>query len=114
MTRNEPNVASKLRSRITIEQPVDTPDGSGGISRSWQEVAVLWAEILPLRGSERLRAMQLTSNVSHRFRIRFKTGITSAMRISWNSKIFNIQAVLDTRPQSGMLELLAEEEALES
>lgn len=36
-----------LRHRVTLEAPVDAPDGAGGYTRSFTPIANLWARITP-------------------------------------------------------------------
>ncbi len=114
MSNATSNISSRMRHRVIIEQPDDSLDGSGGLTREWQEVVTLWAEITPLRGNERLRAMQLASNVTHRLQLRYHAGLTAATRIRWNDRIFNIQVILQSEPENGKMTLLVEEEGLES
>jgi SPP1 family predicted phage head-tail adaptor len=100
------HIASRLRERITIEEPVDTPDGQGGVSRSWDAVASCFAEVTPLGGTERFDAGKVGERVSYRIVVRARTDVTVAMRVVWQSHVLNIRSavVID-----GRLEIMAEE-----
>ena len=37
-----------LRRRLTLEEPVETSDGAGGVTRGYVAVATLWAEVTPV------------------------------------------------------------------
>ena len=106
----EKTLASRLRSRITLQQQVQTADGAGGFARSWSDVATIWAEILPLNGRELLQAQQLQSSVTHKITIRYRTGVIAAQRFLCEStRAFNIRAVRNVEERDELLEIFAEE-----
>ena len=43
----------QLRTQLTLEQPVETPDGQGGFTLTWTTLATLWALVEPLGGRAR-------------------------------------------------------------
>lgn len=97
--------AGQLRERVTIQQAVETPDGGGGSSIDWQDVATVWAEVRPLSGRERLQAQQLESAVNYRIRIRFRSDITAGMRLVWRDQVMNIRAVYNEDQKRAYLTL---------
>ena len=102
----------KLRHRLTIQQSRRIGDGGGGSEGSWDDpikVATVWGSVKPLSGNERLRAMQLEARVSHRITIRYRTGITTAMRVLFGTRLFNIRAVLNLDERNRWLDIMAEE-----
>ena len=38
----------ELDRRLTLEAPVETDDGAGGVTRSYQTVTTLWAAVAPV------------------------------------------------------------------
>ena len=107
-----PNTASLLRHRLTLQQETQTPDGAGGYTRSWQNVADLWAEIdfVPSRmGSENPFAGQLQSRVTHRITIRYRAVIDASMRFLYDNRIFNIRNIMNSLENNNTLEVLADE-----
>lgn len=103
----------RLRHRLTLQQPSLSADGAGGYTRSWADVAALWAEIQPFTArdvsGERLQGERLQSRVSHRIRLRYRAGVTAEMRLTDGTRIFNIRAVTVPQEAKEMLEILAEE-----
>jgi len=90
--------AGSLRERVTIQQSSVSADGLGASDGpvSWAAIATtptVWARIAPLRGSERTEAMRLESVVSHEVTIRYRTDLTTAMRLSWGSTLLAIKAI---------------------
>jgi SPP1 family predicted phage head-tail adaptor len=101
------NIGS-LRDRLTLEQPVRTPDGGGGASIAWQPVADLWARVRPISGDERLAHDQVASRVTHHVWLRHRPGVAPAMRFRQGMRIYAIVAVLDS-PRRTHLKCLCEE-----
>lgn len=102
--------ASRLRARVILQQPVHTPDGAGGVTRSWENVATLWAEIQPLRGQEVQEAGRLQGSTTHKVTIRYRSGVTAAQRFLYEStRVFNIRSVMNLAERDEFLELLVEE-----
>ena len=108
------NTSTTLRHRLTLQQEVKTPDGAGGYTRSWQNVADLWAEISPIStrviyGSEKLFAGQMQASLSHKVTIRYRSGLSTAMRLLFDNRAFNIRAISNASEGKDVIELLVEE-----
>ena len=111
--------SSRLRHKLTLQQEVQTPDGAGGSVRSWQNVADLWAEIIPIGGSssklnlsagkEVMVGGQVQAEVSHRILLRYRDGVLPSMRLVFESRIFNIRSVANIEERREKLELLVQE-----
>lgn len=101
--------ASRLNRRITIEQPVETPDGRGGFTRSWTALSEVFAEVNGLSGTERLEGAQLAARARYRIRIRALSGLTAAMRIEVESRKLAIRSITPMNDAPHIFELIAEE-----
>lgn len=86
--------AGDLDDRIVIETRTDTRDDFGAPIPSWSTFATVWARVTPLSGSERFRAESLDSEVSHEIDLRRLAGVEPTMRVSWDSTLLEINAVL--------------------
>ena len=84
-----------MRKRVILEQPVETPDVIGGVTRSFATLATLWAQIAPVRGAEALIAVQQQEIITHRLRLRYLPGVTAAMRFRLGARILWIRDVTD-------------------
>lgn len=84
----------RLRHRITIQEKSLAPDALGQPATSWTDVATVWAAVEPLRGREFFAADQMNAEVTTRIRIRWRSGITAAMRVSFDSRFYNIKAII--------------------
>lgn len=100
-----------LDARITIEAETRTVTASGGATLTWSPVAVLWANVKPLSGSEKLEAEKLTTRITHQVTIRHRTDITTAHRIRVGTQTFRIESIADVDFRHEWLELTCEEVA---
>lgn len=75
--------AGDLRERVTIQQRAVTLDAIGENTAGWTDLATVWANAEPLRGREYFAAGQQQQLVDVRFRMRYRSDVTGAMRVVW-------------------------------
>lgn len=94
----------RLNKRITVQRRSATKDDYGQEQNSWSAVATVWANIKPIGGREKLRAMAIESELSHTIAVRYNAALmpptqADAMRIFYSTptgdRIFNITAARD-------------------
>lgn len=98
--------AGALRHRITIQRKLQVKDrfGSPAATVEWEDVATVWAALDATRGSEFFAAQQTQSTVLQRIRIRYRSDVTSAMRILYQDTVYNVISVLqDNRHKETVL-----------
>jgi SPP1 family predicted phage head-tail adaptor len=80
-----------LRHRVTIEELTNTQDSFGGEVGAWSAFASnIPASFEPVSGKELIAADVETSQITARFRIRHLSGVTAAMRVVYDGRIFQI------------------------
>lgn len=84
--------AGSLNKRIEIQSKTSSEDGLGGYSDVWATTKYAWAAIWPLSASDVIEGMKTSAQVTHRVRIRYQSGVTSAMRIKFGTLYFSIIA----------------------
>lgn len=84
-----------FRHECALQRQVHMPDGAGGSTVSWAEVATLFARIEPLRAASRFGADQAIETVTHRATIRHRAGVASGMRLRRLGRVFEIVTVHD-------------------
>lgn len=103
----------RLRHRLVLQRRNPVADGGGGEDGDpWAApnvVATVWGAVEPLSGAERLSAMRLEGQVTHKITIRYRSGVDSDMRIVMGTRSFNIRAVMDVGERRRYLELLCQE-----
>lgn len=84
-----------LRTELSLQAVVTAPDGMGGSSESWQQVALVFARVDPLSADSRFGAGQTLEAVTHRIVLRHRQGIASGMRFVRQGRVFDIVTVHD-------------------
>lgn len=75
--------AGDLRERITLQSPPTGRDSLGQRSGAWVDESTVWAAAWPLSSRELLAAGQIQSEVTVRFRIRYRSGVLPSWRVLW-------------------------------
>lgn len=102
--------SGEMRHQITIQVRSASQDADTGEQvNTWSTFATRRAAVERTTGSEIEASAQRNGRVQTVFRIRFLSGVTPAMRISFNSKVFNILSVVDQRGLCEELILTCEE-----
>ncbi len=104
--------AGKLRHRVSLQTPVDgAADGGGGrADPTWTNVvAALAANVVPLTGREAFQHQQINPAVNHRVEIRYRTGLTSKMRVLYGSRELYIESIIDVEERHREMHLMCEE-----
>ncbi len=87
--------SGKLRHRIIIQQKTATRGTFGEEIETWTTYHSCWAEIDPPKGREFFASQQKQTDVTVRIVIRYKSGITTKMRVKFGTRIYDINAVID-------------------
>jgi len=99
--------AGDLNSRLTLQAPVETDDGQGGITRAYETVATLWAQVVPLAGRADIIADSLGAALRYRITIRRRDDITTRHRFVDGSRVYRVIAARDSADRA-FLEIDAE------
>ena len=81
--------------RLVLERPVETPDGQGGVFRSFEAQATLWARIEPVSASLRETAGAGQAAVTHRVWLRRRDDVLGGMRLRKGARCFAIRLARD-------------------
>lgn len=98
-----------LRQRLTLEAPVESADGAGGVVRSHDAVATLWAEVTPVSAARVLEGERLGARITHRIVIRFADDITTKHRFRDGARVFRIVSLRERDTLRRFLQIEAEE-----
>jgi len=107
-----------LKKVISIERHSSTSDGMGGVTEAWTDIisgtstaTPIFAAVWPVSAKEHIQAMQEQTVISHRIRVRYRPGVSTAMRIKYGTKLFNITSVVNVGSENRMLDILCQEVA---
>lgn len=84
-----------LRTELSLQRPALTPDGLGGHSEDWSEVATLFARVEPVSAGVRFGAGQTVETTTHRITVRFRADLASGMRLVRDGRVFELVSVHD-------------------
>jgi SPP1 family predicted phage head-tail adaptor len=103
--------AGRIRHRVTIQQQSVSQNAYNEEVVTWVTLASVWAELAPARGQERLIALadQVQSSMIQNVRIRYRSDVTPKMRISYGSRILDIETVEDPDGRRRRLLLMCRE-----
>lgn len=106
--------AGRKRTRLQVQETTNTRTDGGGYEPSWSKIGEVSAEVVPLSGKEFLESQSMEGNVTHKIRIRYtrEFALTRSHRLVdiLNSRVFNIQHVLNLSERNREWEVMAKEE----
>lgn len=85
----------KLRERVTVQQATQTRNSLGEAVLSWADWQTVWASVEGVSAREALEAGKQEVTITHRVRMRYLTGLTQNMRLSWRDRTLNIVNLLE-------------------
>lgn len=97
-----------LNCRVVIESEATGQDSLGQPNGTWSTFATVWANIRYGSGSEAIRAGAVTTSAQVSIRIRYRTDITSAMRVTYAGVTYQILAVLPDMTKRDFTDLVCE------
>lgn len=77
--------------RLTLERPVETGDGQGGVLRGFEVLATVWGRIEPVSAAWREAAGAERATVTHRILLRRRDDILGGMRLRKGARLFSIR-----------------------
>ena len=98
--------AGELDQRVTLQRREQGEDEAGQPFDAWVNVATVWAAVRPLRANDLIRADALTNIMDVKVTLRYRPGITSAMKVTHGADTYRIESVVDVKSGRRELELL--------
>lgn len=83
----------QLKTRLVVQQPIETPDDQGGVVRSWTTFATVWAQVTPLAARRDVEADADGVTQTHRIVLRSHLSLTRQHRFSDGARIYRIVAI---------------------
>jgi len=100
-------IIGALRDRITIEASKTTADAIGYPAETWSTLAVVWAEVIELNGTEQIENARPVQTKRALIRIRYRDDITVKNRIIARGITYQIESItrVDKARRLEMLEI---------
>jgi SPP1 family predicted phage head-tail adaptor len=86
----------QLRTRLVLQQPVETPDDQGGVTRVWSSYGNAWARIVPLTVRAGVEAAASGATQTYRITMRANFSLTLQHRLVEGAKVYQIIAIRDS------------------
>jgi SPP1 family predicted phage head-tail adaptor len=102
----------QLRQSLVLQSATKAVDSVGESIKTWANLSTnptVWGRAVYLSGRELEAAQKINSDIQMEFTIRHRADITTKNRVVWNSKNWNIGAVLPDERKT-MVRLLASEQ----
>lgn len=99
----------KLDRQITFQALTEVKDAMGGITETWANLATdptVWAEKRDMAGRETWASQQYNAEIDTVFIVRYRSDITPKMRIAYDGRYYNIEAIKEFGRRDG-LEIMA-------
>lgn len=99
--------AGDFRHAIDVEQKAgSTPDGMGNTFQAWSALySGIMAEVRPLTSREQWSADKAQAVTTHKVRFRYVSGITTAMRVKFGSRVLTINGIVNPDERNIELQL---------
>lgn len=97
-----------LNRRLVLQAPVETDDGEGGVTRSYQTVTTLWAQVAPLSSRADIAAGSLGAALRYRIVIRLRDDVTTRHQFVDGEHVYRVIAARESADRR-FLEIDAEE-----
>jgi len=94
--------AGRRRHPVEIQRETKVSDGMGGWQTGWATIGTEWAAIDSVRGDEFLGAGQLQATTTAKVTIPYRDDLTTADRLVYHGKRFNLKALLPNNTRSEM------------
>lgn len=109
MTYSTPLQAGTLNRVVEVQSRATTKDGFGHQSDAWTTVFTARASIEPMSGAEMVAAGMQVGETMSTVVMRWRAGVTSAMRLLYAGNIYTILAVLDENEKHRKLTLTCQQ-----
>lgn len=90
----------QLRERVTIQRATETRSAIGEATLTWTDFTERWASVLSISAREFLLSGQQHTEVTHRVKLRWVTGLNSKMRLKWRGRTLEIMSMLEQNNRS--------------
>jgi SPP1 family predicted phage head-tail adaptor len=86
----------ELNHRLVLEAPAESDDGAGGVTRLYDVVTTLWAQVTPLAARGEVAADSFGASARYRIVIRMRAGITTQHRFQDGTRTYRVIALRDS------------------
>ena len=86
----------ELNRRLVLEAPAETADGEGGVTRLYDVVTTLWAQVTPVSARADVAAGSLGAALRYAIVIRHRSDLSTRHRLLDGARIYRIRSVAES------------------
>lgn len=94
--------AGRLDRRVILQSCTISQEADGGVIRTYQNVATVWASVTPEKGQENFADDQPIARQSVVFTIRYRAGVEPKGRVQYQGRFYNIRDVQEVGRREGL------------
>jgi len=98
--------AGRLDKVLTLQKRTLTANDYGEEVPSYSTLATVWGRKIEVGGNEKYASLQVVGEIDCKFRIRYRSDLTTVNRVVCNSETYDIKSIIEIGRREG-LELLA-------
>ena len=99
----------RLRHRVKIQHYTESQNAFGEATKNWTDYATVWAAVEPVKGREFWESQQINAEITTKVTMRYLAGVKPKMRILYDTRIFEIDSVINVDERNRELQLLVKE-----
>lgn len=96
---------ARFNKRVTLQTAARVSDGQGGWTEAWADSLTVWAKVEPLKGWEKMQAVQAQTPLTHRVTMRYTAAATTAKRLKYAGRVMDIKEVINPNEDDAFLQL---------
>ena len=88
--------AGEYTERLTVKQPTSTANAeTGEVTQTFSLFKKVWARRIELSARESEQYGQVVGTATHRFDIRYLSGLRQDMRLEWDGRTLDIEQIIE-------------------
>lgn len=88
--------------KITIQSVTESQSSSGAVTETWADLADVWAQVLPVRGSESFAEGRDLALKTRQFVMRYRDDLTTKHRLVHESNNYDIELIEEIGRHEGL------------
>lgn len=110
ITKEKSKHIGNLKQRVIFQREELESDGMGNEFPKWVDDFTVWADIRPVRGSQRLQLDAVNQEVTHEVTVRHRADVSyQGRRMKYNGRFFNVHFVYSEGEENAYDYLMAAE-----
>jgi len=97
--------SGQLDRRVIFQSQASSTDAFGQNVGSWSDTLTLWAKVIERSGSESEQSNQIVAVRKVDFIIRYNSQINELFRVSYRSKIYQIEAIIQDESRDSFMRI---------